>query len=233
MKNPPIFYDLISKDGAALSPWCWHARMAIAHKGITPSIIPLSFVEIDQLVTAGGKSFPLMVEDDGTISDDSKTIVERLEIISPEPTLFPGGAAGRGFYSFLHRYIQTIITPTIATMVLVDIPNVLDEASRSYFIESREKRFGKTLAEVCADRDASRKTLSLQLDPFRKVMQSGGGFISGDAPAMADYLLFGTLQWARVCSPYKLLEDDDAIAAWMEVMLDLFDGLGRHTSAAI
>ncbi len=101
-KNPKnrVFYQkydlFFNRLAVELRPQCWHARMAIAHKGITPSIIPLSFVEIDQLVTVGGKSFPLMVEDDGTISDYSKTIVERLEVISPELYIISRRGGGTG-----------------------------------------------------------------------------------------------------------------------------------------
>lgn len=228
MTTAPIFYDLITKDGAALSPWCWHARMALAHKGITPDVVSLPFTQKDQVIAAGGKSFPLMVEQDGTISDDSKLICHRLEDIQPTPSLFPEGVPA---YNFMHRYVQTIVFPTLVKIIMQDIPNVLDGADRSYFIESREARFGKTLAEVCANRDEMRTVLSTQLDPFRKAINVEG-FVAGAAPAMADYLLFGTLQWARVCSPYPLVEDDDVIAIWMEKMLDLFDGLGRATQAA-
>ena len=231
MTAAPILYDLITKDGAALSPWCWHAKMALAHKGISAEIKTLGFTQKDQVIAAGGKSFPLMVEADGTVSDDSRIITARLEEICPNPTLFPGGAASIAAYDFMHRYVQTILFPTLVKIILKDIPAVLDGADRDYFIDSRTSRFGKSLEEVCADRDQHREVLSTQLDPFRKAIASGG-FISGDAPAMADYLLFGVMQWARVCSPYALIDADDALTPWMEHMLDLHDGLGRATPAA-
>lgn len=227
-----VFYDLISAEGQALSPWCWHARMALAHKGITPEIISLGFSQKDQVIAAGGKSFPLMVEADGTTSHDSRIISARLEKICPEPTLFPGGASSVAAYDFMHRYIQTQLFPTMVKIIVKDIPNVLAGDDKSYFIESREARFGKSLDEFCADRDEHRKTLSLQLDPFRRAM-AATGYVSGtDKPAMADYLLFGVLQWARVCSSYSLVDADDTIAIWMEKMLDMYDGLGRATQAA-
>ncbi|MCE2517695.1 MAG: glutathione S-transferase C-terminal domain-containing protein [Alphaproteobacteria bacterium] len=231
MTSAPILYDLITKDGAALSPWCWHAKMALAHKGIAAEVKPLDFTQKDQVIAAGGKSFPLMVEADGTVSDDSKIITDRLEEICPTPTLFPGGAASHAAYDFMHRYVQTILFPTVVKIILKDIPDVLDGADRDYFIESRTTRFGKSLDEVCAQRDAHRETLSTQLDPFRKALAKGG-FISGDTPAMADYLLFGVMQWARVCSPYALISADDALTPWMESLLDLHGGLGRATPAA-
>lgn len=226
----PQFYDLITSGGEALSPWCWHARMALAHKGITVERHERCFTQKQELIDKGGKSFPLLIDSDGSIHADSMDIILHLEESRPLPSLFPGGTATLAAYRFMHRYVQTILFPTVVSIILVDIPDTLEGDDKAYFIESREKRFGKSLAEVCADRDTALKTLSVQLDPFRKAM-ANGGYISGDAPAMPDYLLFGVLQWARVVSPVQLVEADDAIAAWMERMLDLFEGLGRTAAA--
>ncbi len=227
----PIFYNLITKDDRSLSPWCWHAKMAVAHKGLDVEMRHRSFTQKDEVIAAGGKSYPCMIEADGTISDDSKAITDRLEQLIPAPSLFPGGMASRTAYDFFHFYVQTVITPSIAKIVMMDIPNQLDDPDKAYFIESREARFGKSLAEFCAQRDDVKETLKTQLEPFRKAMAKTG-WISGDGPAMADYVLFGTLQWARICSTYQIIDSDDVIATWMEKMLDLHDGLGRKTPAA-
>ena len=139
--------------------------------------------------------------------------------------------ASRTAYDFMHVYIQTMVFPNIAKMIVSDIPGILAESDKAYFVESREARFGKSLNEVTANRDEIREVFRKQLEPFRRAMAKTG-WISGDAPAMADYLLFGALQWARISSSYQLIESDDVIAAWMEKMLDLFDGLGRKIPAA-
>src|SRR3989442_944806 len=49
-------------------------------------------------------------------------------------------------------------------------------------------------------------------------------FISGNGPGFADYILFGTFQWARAVSPTRLLEPDDPLYAWRERLLKLHDG---------
>ena len=50
----------------------------------------------------------------------------------------------------------------------------------------------------------------------------------GMAPAFADYTLFGAFQWARCCSPQKLIRKKaDPVSAWLSRMLDLYDGLSR------
>lgn len=48
-------------------------------------------------------------------------------------------------------------------------------------------------------------------------------------PNYADYIVFGGFQWARVVSPFKLLEDNDPIYAWRERLLDAFDGMARKS----
>ena len=228
--NMPLFYDLVTADNVPLSPWCWHVKMALAHKGIEVKTIPLTFTEKDQVIAAGVKSFPLFIEGDGTAIDDSRLIITHLEDRQPEPTLFPDGEAGVASFNFIHRYCQVILFPTIIPMIMVDIPKVLTPQDQEYFITSREKRFGMSLEAFCRNRDDLRPQLSTQLDPFRKAMLSGG-FITGSRPAMVDYTLFGILQWARVTSPYPLFDADDDIQRWMEDMLNLFDGLGRSAAA--
>src|SRR5205823_2688072 len=49
-------------------------------------------------------------------------------------------------------------------------------------------------------------------------------FLSGNGPGFADYVLFGTFQWARVISPQRLLEPDDPLYAWRERLLKMYDG---------
>src|SRR5436190_1793424 len=61
------------------------------------------------------------------------------------------------------------------------------------------------------------------LDPVRPVLVQNQ-FLSGNGPGFADYVLFGTFQWARVISPQRLLEPDDPLYAWRERLLKMYDG---------
>jgi glutathione S-transferase len=54
-------------------------------------------------------------------------------------------------------------------------------------------------------------------------------YLGGVTPNYADYIVFGGFQWARVVSPFKLLEDNDPIYAWRERLLDAFDGMARKS----
>jgi glutathione S-transferase len=64
------------------------------------------------------------------------------------------------------------------------------------------------------------------LDPLRLTLKTQS-YLGGAAPNYADYIVFGGFQWARVVSPFKLLEADDPVYAWRERLLDAFDGLAR------
>ena len=55
--------------------------------------------------------------------------------------------------------------------------------------------------------------------------------VAGDAPAYADYIVFGAFLWARGVSGFRLLEADDPVHAWRERMLDAHDGLARRAPA--
>ena len=50
-------------------------------------------------------------------------------------------------------------------------------------------------------------------------------YLSGDAPAYADYIVLGSFQWCRCISPFRLLEASDPVAAWRSRMLQVFDGM--------
>ena len=226
----PVLFELITTSGIPLSPWAWHARMALAHKGVEAEVRQHGFADKEALKAAGGKAFPFMLEADGTGFDDSMKIVLRLEEKIPDPTLFPGGEAGLAAYYFMHRQTQLAIFPALARLLVPQIPSMLEGEDHDYFVTSREERFGKPLAELAKGWDDAIADLGNALDPFRRAMQ-GGGYVDGSAPAMGDYLLFGVLQWARVSSQKPVLPADDPVIGWLEGMLDLHGGLGRAAPA--
>ena len=82
------------------------------------------------------------------------------------------------------------------------------------------------LVEVQAGRDSEVAGLRKALEPLRKTLGQQP-YLSGEAPAFADHLVFSTFQWCRLVSPFALLEAGDAIADWLERMLDLDGGHAR------
>ena len=221
-----ILYDLAGADPARrFSPFCWRIRMALAHKGLEVETIPWRFTEKEKIAFSGQGLVPVLV-DDGRVVSDSWVIACWLEDTYPDrPSLFGGR---RGAVRFINSWTDSVLHPGIARLVLTDILACLGPADQAYFRESREKRFGMTLEEVVADRDSRVTGFRRDLQPLRITLRNQP-WLGGEAPDYGDYIVFGAFQWARVCSPFRLLEADDPVAEWRGRMLDLFGGLARST----
>ncbi len=223
-------YDLVGLEDRRFSPYCWRARMALAHKGLEYEARPTSFQQIKAIGDGGHGRVPV-IEDGGRFVADSWEIAEYLDESYPDrPSLF-GGANGRGLARFIDNWTTALMGEMIQ-MTLADIHENLLPEDRGYFRESREKRFGKTLEEVVEGREAHRETLAAMLAPLRRTL-GRQPFIGGERPhyADADYLVFGAFQWPRVVSPFTLLGEDDSVHTWFERCLDLHGGIGRAEPA--
>ncbi len=86
------------------------------------------------------------------------------------------------------------------------------------------------LEELHAERESHRPAIEAAMAPLRAVLAQQP-YICGDAPAFADYIVFGMFQWVRIISLLRLVEPGDAVYDWRARMLDLHDGLGRSVTA--
>jgi len=201
--------------------------MALAHKGLDADIVPWRFTETDRLAFAGTDKVPVLVDGDRVVHD-STAIAEYLDEAYPNaPALFHGDPAPR---RFVLAWTNAVLHPALVRLIVSDIPPLLDDKARAYFIQNREARFGMTLAQVTADRDTQLGPFRTLLAPLRQVV-AGQDYVGGDEPDYADYAVFGAFQWARCTSPFRLLEEADPVFAWRERMLDLFGGLARDVPA--
>jgi glutathione S-transferase len=223
-----ILFDLTAANDVRFSPNCWRTRMALAHKGLETHCEPVRFTDKDKIAFSGQQRVPVL-KDGETVVSDSWKIACYLEDAYPDrPSLF-GSHEGRGAMRFINCWTDATLHPAMVRTILYDIYESLDEADKPYFRESREKRFGKTLEDVAADRDANLGAFRAALAPLNTLL-SDQPFVCGDSAAYGDYLVFGVFQWARAVSPAKLLEPDEPLFAWRERMLDLFEGLGRSVA---
>ncbi|MGJ4941810.1 glutathione S-transferase family protein [Bradyrhizobium sp. HKCCYLS1011] len=219
-------YELVGTDATRpFSPYCWRIRMALAHKGLSAESIPWRFTEKAAIAPHGSEKVPVMLDRDRTVVD-SWVIANYLEDTYPErPSLF-GGDGGRAMARFMNWWGDIAIVGGIFPLIIADIPKNLAAVDADYFRSSREARFGKSLEEVMTNRDQAVVNFRKSLDPLRLTLKSQA-FIGGNEPNYADYIVFGGFQWARVVSPFKLLEEADPVYAWRERLLDAFDGMAR------
>lgn len=224
-------YELRAADEALrFSPFVWRARLALAHKGVEAERVALTFLDKAPLEPSGAKTVPVL-EDDGIWVKDSWAIAEYLEDKFPErPSLF-GDATGHALTRFFALWADRTILAGLFPMLAADICDTLDEANAAYFRKTREARLGRDLYEAREERESRLEPFRASLAPLRVVLEEQP-FVCGEAPAHADYLAFSGFAWARGCSRFEPLAEDDPIHDWRERMLDLFGGLARKDKRA-
>jgi len=223
-------YELAgSTDDRLFSPFCWRARMALAHKGLDFESIPWRFSEKERIAVSKQGLVPVLLDGTREVHDSWAIALYLDEAYPNAPALFEGAQARALAYVF-KQWVERTLHGPIMKAVVMDLYRHLDPKDQPYFRESREKRFGTTLEKFGADPAAAIAALRTALDPARQGVIDQP-FISGAAPAFADYILFGAFQWARVMSPAQLLETADPLYAWRERMLDLYGGMARKAKA--
>jgi glutathione S-transferase len=225
-----ILHDLVNARGTHFSPNSWRVRLALAHKGIDFEVRDVLFGTLKDISPEHKLTIPT-IEHHGRFVTDSWHIVKYLDEAFPgTPRLIAPGAEGH-VTQFFQYWVQTTVHAGIARLVLLDLHNSLHPSDQAYFRASREKQFHKTLEEVQAGREERVEAFRKTLQPLRLAVGSHG-FVGGEQPCYADYLAFGGFQWARLSSPFPLLEEGDLVHGWFERCLDLYGGMGRAEAAA-
>lgn len=216
-------YELAGKDDRRFSPFCWRTRMALAHKGIDAEYEPCSFTEKHKVAFAEYDRYPVLVDGNRTVTD-SWDIACYLEDTYPDrPSLF-NGPGGRGMARFVNSWTDTQLHPAVLRTVIFDVFQHVAPADIDYFRKDREARFGQTLEEMRDQQRERAAELDKVLVPLRSVLAKQD-WISGEAPAYGDYIVFGALQWPRSISPFPVVEPGDPVHAWRDRIIALFDGL--------
>ena len=225
------FYDLAgAEDERRFSPHCWRAALSLAHKGLDAEAKPWRFTEKEAIAFSGQGATPVLVDGETTIVD-SWAIAEHLDQTYPDrPMLFEGPQA-RAIARFVKFWAETTLHPAVLKTILMDLFERLHEKDKAYFRESREKRFGKPLEQVALPEADGVAGVRAAFAPLRATL-ADQSFLSGEAPAFADYLAFAPMMWARAVSPIALLETDDPVHAWRERMLDAHGGFCRKAMPA-
>ena len=172
-----VLYDLAGADpDRRFSPYCWRAKLALAHKRLAFETIPWRFTEKEVIAMSGQDRVPVLIDGDRVVSD-SWNIADYLENNYPHtPSLF-GGPEGRSLARFVSHWTDTVMVMSIARMVVADVHAVIHEKDTDYFRASREARLGKSLEEVVADREAALPVFRQGLDPLRALLGLTSRFV--------------------------------------------------------
>lgn len=218
-------YELCGTDPARVfSPYCWRARLALAHKGLAFESVPWRFTETERLAFAKHDKVPVLVDGE-VVVPESFAIAEHLDAAYPgAPSLMHANPEP---YRFLAAWADAVLHAGLSRLIVSDIPPLLGDTERPYFLASREKRFGMPLAEVTKDREARLPAFRESLLPLRLALR-GRDFLGGATPDFADHLVMGGFMWARSVSPLALLAADDPVHAWRERMLDQYGAMARR-----
>ena len=224
-------YDLAGAEAdRRFSPFCWRARMALAHKGLEVETVPWRFTEKDKLPKPNAGRVPVIV-DGGRVVHDSTAIADYLEErYADRPSLF-GGEVGRGLDAVCAELDRDGIAdradPAGAARHLPPSraggPGLFPPATARSGSARPSRRSSRTARRGCRP--------SAPASTRCAAPSSGRISCPATAPAYADYIVFGAFQWARAISDFELLAADDPVRAWRGRMLDLFGGLAGRAPA--
>lgn len=225
-----VLYDLCGGDERLrFSPYCWRVKYALAHKGLEVEARPWRFADKQALEFSGQGQVPVLVDGDEVVGD-SYEIFRYLDRAYPERPLL-GDEVAEARARFFKFYAERSLAPGMMRTIIMDLYNAVDPGDRDYFRETREKRFKRTLEEMHSPAQGL-SLLDKALEPLRGRLEEAD-FVDGEAPAAADYLLFGNFMWARTVSTADLVSNADPVYAWVERMLDLHGGLGRQATRIV
>src|SRR5258707_2367480 len=84
-------YDLAGAESERrFSPYCWRAKLALAHKGLAAETIPWRFTDKDVIAFSEQGRGPVLVDGDPVVSDSWAIAVYLEATYSDRPSLFGG-----------------------------------------------------------------------------------------------------------------------------------------------
>lgn len=223
-------YSLCGKDDIHYSPHVWKVIMALHHKGLSFDVVPVDFSTIRDIEGGAFNSVPVLRDGDRVIGD-SFEICTYLDAAYPEaPALF-AGAGSEAQVRFLESYCLTALHPPLAVIAVMAMHDIMHPGDQAYFRAKREERFGVSIEALAETAPAERARLQERLAPVRAVLKHHH-WLAGDAPAMADYVVFSALQWCWVVGLRDLLSPDDSVAQWFSRCQALFGGAAQKPAGA-
>ena len=223
-------YELGGVDGRRYSLFSWRIRMALAHKGITPTYKPVFMSDKEAIAFSGGTTVPVL-GDGETVVRDSWAIACYLEERIPEAPPLMGGEIGHHTTKLINNWADRELIPKLTPFIMGDLADTVAHPDERDWVRGHmEEIFKKPLDALREGREERIKGFQRALQPMRMIVRDHP-FICGAMPAYADYIVFSLVQWARISSGFPVLAEDDPVLAWRERLLDAYDGLARREPA--
>ena len=218
-------WELGGRRDCRFSTFSWRARLALHHKRVALVVHPVAVSDKAAIAFSGQGKVPILKHGDHVVTD-SWAIACYLERAFPDaPSLF-GGPVGESLTHFFNLWADRELVPAIVPYLMREVLDCVEETDARHLRGQIEGFFKKSLEELAGERGKALEQFRRRLQPVRKTLEQRQ-FLGGDAPAYADHILFGVLQWARVVSSATVLEPNDVVTAWFERVLDLYGGVGR------
>jgi len=211
MKNKLLLYDLCGKNNVRFSPPCWNVKLCLINKNINFDTIPIRFSEKNKISFSNQTLVPIIkynkeiVYDSWNIFTWLNNKIKNIKLIPNEPT--------RIFSHYLYFWTSKSLLPLIFKLIANDIPKILDEKDKQYYIKTREDRLKKPLKSLLSDKEKSRRQLFKSLITFEKILEDNK-FLYGNNPGLPDFIFFGNFMWAEKCSSENLFENLPNIHKW-------------------
>ncbi len=217
-------YDLALADPEIRpSPFCWIVKFALLHKGLDFETVPVGFSDKSRYPDPDYGRVPVVMDGEEMIKDSSVIAAWLDKTFSDNPLLATSGEAASA--EFYKAWVFSALFPPMGYLLAPRIFALAAEEDKPYFRATREERFGATIEEIAATSGHKEKiseALSMLSAPLARCR-----FLGGETPNLCDYIVMGALMWARLSTPEDLFEAPQPVGAWMERMLDLYDGYAR------
>ncbi len=222
-------YDLALADAEVRpSPFCWLAKFALLHKGVSFETAPLRFAEKENYPDPEHGKLPILEVGDETICDSAAIIAWLEKNVQESPFLETD--AERAAADFYQAWTFANVFPHLGRLIMLRIWVAAHDDDKEYFRASREQRFGMTLEEF-ANAPGARGDLEKALQTLAAPL-ARRKFLGGETPNLSDYMVFSPFMWQRSVVLEELYDAPQAVDAWRERMLDLFDGYARKAKSA-
>jgi glutathione S-transferase len=219
-------YDLAAGNPKIMfGPFAWRSRMALLHKGLDFEVLPWRFSDNTKIGPNNFASVPVL-QDGDTWVGDSWDIALYLDKKYPDRPTLMNGAESEAYAQFVMGACGSLVFPAAIPVAVYQAFQILDEASKPYFRESREKMFGARLEDIHVDQEKGKAGLAAALKPFNETLAKSP-FLGGNSPTYADYVLFGVLKWVDIVSSYRAIDESSEVGKWFVRLEGMYGGYAR------